>query len=424
MESEDNTGGWRRPGRWMKAALPLLLLAAGVAGAAALALTRPRVEPRPQAERSWAVRVMEARPGTYQPSLHHFGEVRAGRQTPLAMAVGGEVLWISPSLVDGGRVKKGEPLLRLDDFDYRTTLREIDAQLREAEARLAELEAERVAAEDLAGLLQEQLALAEREVERQHKLRKRSVATQKTLDNALMVRATHRVAVRENASKLAMLRQRIEQQRAVIERLREERRRAERDLAETELRAPFDAIVEKVDVGVGRELKPHEPIATLIETASLEIEFTLTDAEFGRLWKDGLIGRKVEALWKLPEQSFRIQGRVARLASRIEASMGGVRLRASILHLSDRVPLRPGAFLEVAVPDLTYRDVVRLPHTALQEDGRVYVVEKGRMQPRSVEIVARDGAFLLVRAGDLAGARVVISRLPESGPGLKVEIVS
>ncbi len=413
-----------RAGRVSRFVVPLLLLTVASIVAALLVLARPTVEAQPRREKIWAVRVVTVEPQRRQPKIRHFGRIVASRRVPLDMRVGGRVTWVSPRLIEGGRVSAGEVLVRLDPFDYEIALRKARAQLEEARARLAELEAELAAARDLEALIAEQVAVAEREVDRQKKLRGRKVATEKALDAARVQLAVQRMTLRENRRRQNTLEERIAQQLAVIERLQAAVEGARRDLAETELKAPFDAIVGEVDIGLGRELKPRERIAILYDLAGLELAFSLTDREFGRLWPAGLLGRAIEARWYTVTRSFRLAGRISRLASEIDAASGGVELRATITDNPDTAPLRPGAFLEVTVPDLVYEGVVALPRSALYEGDRVYVVRDGRLEPRSVERVGSDGPLVLVRGALAAGEQVVVSRLAEIGPGLRVRVVS
>jgi hypothetical protein len=52
----------------------------------------------------------------------------------------------------------------------------------------------------------------------------------------------------------------------------------------------------------------------------------------------------------------------------------------------------------------------------------VYVVVDGRLAPRRVEIVGRDGADAFIRGDYTADDRIVVTRFPEIGPGIKVEV--
>ena len=95
---------------------------------------------------------------------------------------------------------------------------------------------------------------------------------------------------------------------------------------------------------------------------------------------------------------------------------------AEITANPDGAPLRPGAFVEVLLPDRLHQQVVELPASALYRGDTVYAIAEGRLQPRAVELVADLGGRILVRGGLEAGEPIVTSRLAEIGPGLKVEV--
>ena len=89
----------------------------------------------------------------------------------------------------------------------------------------------------------------------------------------------------------------------------------------------------------------------------------------------------------------------------------------------ENIPLRPGAFIEVEMPDRLYQNVVELPASALFDGNTVYVVEDERLRPKTVELVAAYGQEVLIHADLEDGQPVVTSRLAEIAPGLKVKVV-
>lgn len=410
-------------GRWFRWVLPLLVLAAAGAVAALLVLTRPPLEAAAVAERSWAVRTVAAERRDFRPVIRHFGRLVAAREVQLETAVAGRVVEISPNLVEGGELREGELVLRLDPLFYETRLRQLEADLAAERARLAELEIELRTAREMAEVAAEQLALAEKELERQKRLVARKVASPKVLEAAEMALLQRRESTIETERRQATLESRILQQRAAIQRLEAQVVWARRELADTTLRAPFDAVVASVRVEVGRELRAHDPVAVLYDRDAVEIAFSLADSEFARLWRDGLIGREVRASWRLGEETFELRGRVTRIDDRIDRKAAGVGVYATVTENPDGAPLRPDAFLEVELPDVAREGVFVLPGTALFDGGTVYVVEGGRLVARPVRPVARADGLVAVE-GELAdGERVVTTRLAEIGPGLRVEVV-
>jgi RND family efflux transporter MFP subunit len=405
-----------------KVLVPIVLVAASLAGAGYLRSTRPAVQPAPAVERVWTVRAEPARVADHRPVLQLFGDLVAGREVTLRPLVAGEVIAASPALVEGGHVAKGELVVAIDPFHYRIAQRELSAERQEAAARRTQLQSTLRTEWTMLRLDESQLELARRDLARRERLLGQAAASEKALDDARMAVAQHEAALAQRRQAIATLDAQLVQQDAVIERLGAALERTERDLANTELRAPFAGLVTEVAAAVGKRVGVGDPIARLIDEARIEIRFTLSDAEFGRLWRDGLIGRDLEARWRLGTTTFPLAGRIARMQTTIDPSSGGVELYAEITANPDGAPLRPGAFVEVLLPDRLHEQVVELPASALFHGDTVYAIANGRLQPRAVELIADLGARILVRGALDVGQPIVTSRLAEIGPGLKVEV--
>ena len=406
----------------LKLLVPIALLAASLAGAGYLSSTRPAVQPTPAVERVWTVRAQPVRFADHRPVLQLYGDLVAGRDVTLRPLVAGEVIEASRALVEGGRVAEGELMLRIDPFHYRIALRELSAQRQEADARRRELQSTLETERAMLRLDETQLELTRRDLARRERLLGSAAATEKALDDAKMAVAQHEAALAQRRQAIATLEARLVQQDAVIERLGAAIERAGRDVVNTELRAPFAGLVTEVTAAVGKHLGAGDPVARLIDESRIEIRFTLSDAEFGRLWQDDLIGRDLEAHWRLGSTTFPIEGRVARIQSTIDPSSGGVEVYAEITANRNDAPLRPGAFVEVVLPDRLHEQVVDLPASALFHGDTVYAIADGRLLPRSVDLVADLGTRILVRGQLDAGEPIVTSRLAEIGPGLRVEV--
>jgi len=401
--------------------VPIVLVAASLAGAGYLRSTRPAVQPAPAVERVWTVRAEPARLADHRPVLQLFGDLVAAREVTLRPLVAGEVIEASPALVEGGRVAKGELVVAIDPFHYRIAQRELSAERQEAAARRTQLQSTLRTEWTMLRLDESQLELARRDLARRERLLGQAAASEKALDDARMAVAQHEAALAQRRQAIETLEAQLVQQDAVSERLGAALERAERDLANTELRAPFAGLVTEVAAAVGKRLGVGDPIARLIDEARIEIRFTLSDAEFGRLWRDGLIGRDLEARWRLGTTTFSLAGRIARMQTTIDPSSGGVEVYAEITANPDGAPLRPGAFVEVLLPDRLHEQVIELPASALFHGDTVYAIANGRLQPRAVELIADLGARILVRGALDDQEPIVTSRLAEIGPGLKVE---
>jgi membrane fusion protein, multidrug efflux system len=406
----------------LKTLLPIGLIAASLLVAGYLRATRPAVQPAPPTERMWVVSAQPVELADQQPILQLYGDIVAARDVRLRPFVGGEIVEASAELVTGGRLAADDLVIRIDPFAYRTARDEVAAQLREATARKKELQGTLKAEWTMLRLDETQLNLAERDLTRYEKLRGSQVASERAYDEAQIAVAQREAALTGRRQAIETLEARLDQQDAAIDRLEVAIERAQRDLANTELRAPFSGFVTDVDVGLGKWVNAGDPVARLIDEDSLEIRFTLSDADFGRLWRDGLIGRQLQASWRLGRTTFPLEGEVIRVESTIDPASGGVEVFAQITANPEAAPLRPGAFVEILLPDQVYQQVALLPASALFHGDTVYAVENGRLAARAVQLVADRGLHILVQGELAAGEPVLTSRLAEVAPGLKVQI--
>ena len=414
----------RRRHRFLKITLPLLTLVGAVLVVGYLQATRPEIERTGPAERARPIAASTVQIADIQPAIDAFGEVVAQRDVELRALVAGPVVAVGENFENGGTVRAGELLVEIDPFEYRAAVTEAEAALAEARAQLAETRAE-VGAEE-AGLVEDrtQLALAERELDRREALLAKGTASEKTVDDALVRRSDRARALAATERRLAGLRARIARQEAVIARTGVALERAERDLANTRLVAPFDGYLTGVTAALGKRLGVNDRVVRLLDLARLDIRIHLSDADYGRLVSSaaGLRGRPVEVTWRAGDRNFPFRAVIQRADGEVDASSGGVRVFARIEQEASRVPLRPGAFVEVRIPDRVYRAAARLPETALVGGDTVYAVVDGRLEPRPVALLARVGNDVVVSGGIIEGESVATTRFPEIGPGVKVEV--
>ena len=158
---------------------------------------------------------------------------------------------------------------------------------------------------------------------------------------------------------------------------------AERDLSNTRLVAPFDGYLTSISAALGKRLGVNDRVVRLLDQAQLDIQIHLSDADYGRLVSSaaGLRGRPVDVTWRAGDRNFPFRAVIQRADGEVDAASGGVRVYARIEHDAAALPLRPGAFVEVRIPDRVYRGATQLPETALVGGDTVYAVVDGRLEP-------------------------------------------
>ena len=417
----------------IKVFLPLLALMVGVYSYKYLKTSRPVLPDPVRKEVVHPVRSQEIRLVSFQPRLRLFGEARAARKVDLRVAVAGKVVKTGEGLQEGALVKKADLLLSVDPFVYEGALVEAAARLAEARARLKEIKAQIGAEEASIRFAREQLQLAKRDLERAFRLVKKGSVTRQGVDQRTLVVSQKQQVLEGKRSNLLVLQARAEQQEAALDSLKWQLRQAERNRRDTELRAPFTGYVSEVGASEGKLLNVNDRVAVLYDASRLDVAFTLSDQQYGRLLEGGddrqesttggVVGRAVKVIWRLGETQLRYDGVVERIGARVSSQSGGVSVFARLNDPSRPKPIRAGTFVEVILPDRIYHKVARLPQTALYDRDRIYVIgPENRLVERRVRLRAIDGEHVLISSAELvSGERVVTSRLSVIGGGMKVK---
>ena len=404
--------------------VPIVLLAAGAVGASYLIRTKPRVEPSPPTERVWTVDAVAVRLTDEQPEIQLFGKIFAAREIQLRALVPGQVAELHPNLVEGGLVRRGELVLAIDEFEYLSALKESEARLAEVRARIVEREARRLAETQALKRDREILAVLARDLKRARQLRKRGNISIQSLDKKQLElsRQQRAIVLRQNGIDAEAAR--LEQEKATIERLDVAVQRARYDLERTNVRAPFDGVFQNVTAQAGQRLSVNDRVGSLIDTGRLEARFHISDAQYGRLTgtSRGVIGRKARVIWRVGQRELVLNAVVARVGAQIDTASGGVELFARIENREAAASLRPGAFVEVLIPDRVYARVARVPETVLHPGNVVYGVDDGRLAQRQAAIVGRVGNDVLLRGELSEGERLVTTQSVAIAPGLRVEL--
>ena len=246
--------------------------------------------------------------------------------------VGGDIATISSKLsgyvgtvnvVANQTVKAGDPLITLDDGDYKIardqaqaqidtahlTLNRIDAQITGAEASLAQAKAQKlalVAAQKNAQLAQQ----------RAESLAKTSVASQADLDkanagldqaNAQVVAGDAQIALAQ--SQIDVLKGQRAEAEGQLKTLGLALDKANRDLSFTVLRAPYDGVVGNLAVQTGDLVAAGGRLASLVPTDALYVDANFKETQLSKLVPGEQVTIRVDAMDGAP-----IKGTVESLA--------------------------------------------------------------------------------------------------------------
>ena len=326
-------------------------------------------------EKSWPVSVIEAQYDDVNPTLALFGEVITSRRSELRALVGGQVIEVGENFKEGAVVKKGELLLKIDDFEYRNSVIEETAKLE----------------------------VMNRDFERADELFKQGSISEQFRDNALLEKTQQELVLSES----------------------------EKDLRDTELFAPFDGVINDVQATLGKQVSTfNDKIGEIIDIKNMEVRFSISKAQYGRLLEDesAIVGRAIEMKWTVGQRDLIFDAYISRVGAEITSNTGGVNIFANIeLDNDQETPLRPGAFVRLRMPDKTYKSVISIPETAVYEDEYIYIIKDQRLKKAVIVISGYDQSNVLVQPAEELmiqnGDLIVTNQLREAGEGVKVDIL-
>lgn len=422
--SRDRRPSARRGFLWplVQFALMALVLAGAWLAMQSLAASKRERTPRPFTPLVYTVETATAERADNRPDIRLYGQVETGRNVDLRTTVSGDVVEIHPDLVAGRRVAEGTVLLRIDPFAYEGALVEARANLASTRAAIAEIDARLASEREQLEASDAQLELGRADLARALSLADSGALTDKEVDARRLIVSQREQASSQRRNNILIAEAQRTQQEANAERLQWKIREAQRRLEQTALIAPFDGIISDETVETGRSVNANEVVASIYDDTALDVKFTLTNAQYGRMATDAdpLVGRQVELGWSVGGTQYTWPAVIDRIGARVTAERGGVEVFARIGEADNPVQLRPGAFVSLTVPDRVWLRTFRLPETAVRNSDHVFVVVDGKLERRAVRLIAWDGEDAIVDGSLENGDTVLVTRLTEATEGVRV----
>lgn len=398
--------------------LPTLILALGVGAFVALKVTRPTQPAAQLEERAWRVQVQEALPRVLAPTLTLYGQL----ETPelLKAAAPGEAVVQEVLVKEGDRITRGQRLLALDPRDFVPAVQEAQAQVDELEAQIAS-EHQRHRSDRLS-LAQERriLELAQAAVARAERLKKQNLGSASALDEARQAAQTQALKVTAREYSIADHGARLDRLEALLARAQARLEESRLALERSEVIAPFDGIVARVEVAAGDRVRGADVMLSLYALDSLELRARIPAPYQDELRRTLVAGGAIRG-----SAGEAVRLRLDRFSGQADPS--GI---DALFHIEQgREWLRVGEMLAFHIQRPPRAGVFPVPYQAFYGSDRIYLMEDGRMRGLNVEVLGtyldEGGAEqLLVRSDAVqAGDQVVITHLPNAVTGLRVEAV-
>lgn len=371
-------------------------------------------------ERVFSVNLVEARLGTQTPILTAYGSIDSRRTLEIRARTGGTIVDLAQDFENGGRVRRGQLLARIDPAEAQFTLERAESDLTDARDEVREASrALELAGQDLEAA-ETQAELQQRAFQRQLDLQDRGVGTSAAVETAELAAAQTNQAVVSRRQAEAAAEARVAQAQTQLARARTAYAEAEKRLDDTEITAEFSGTLRDVAVVRGRFVSANEKMADLVDPTALDVAFRISTGQYARLLDDdgNLTRAPVRIRLETYGENIETTGHITRDSASVAEGETG---RLIFARLDEPQGFKPGDFVTVEVTEPEVENVARLPATALGPDGTVLALSgEDRLRVLQVTLLRRQGNDILVRGDGLDGAEIVAERSPLLGPGIKV----
>lgn len=156
-------------------------------------------------------------------------------------------------------------------------------------------------------------------------------------------------------------------------RVRLERARYERERGD--ITAPFDGVVDRVDVAAGERVSAGQDVATIVDMGNLRIEASVLEHDLPLIRVGGLATVTTAASPNTP-----VTGRVAAVLPLVDSA---TRAGRALVRVRSNGALRPGMYADVRLESTRLANRILVPApSVIEREGRplVFVVKNGRAQ--------------------------------------------
>ena len=375
-------------------AATLSIIGVGAAVFLILSASKPELKRSKPPTPKPLVRVMTVATGPREVIIRGEGTVRPLREIQLVPEVSGKIIYVSPSLVDGGEFKKDDVLLRIDPVDYQLAVTLAKARIKDSESKLRIAEEEAAAAKEEWRLLDEWGSEVDKE------------------PPALVAKEPQ----------LAAARARLDADRADL-------RKARLNLARTEIKAPFNGRVSAENVDIGQYVGTAQNLATLFSTEAAQIIVPFEDESLYWFHVPGFTPGSQPGAVALIRTRFagrdsEWKGQVVRAEGKLDerSRMEDVVIRVEKPYAT-RPPLVAGLFVAVEIQGRTLENAAVIPREALRADDTVWVVDQhGQLTFRPVDVARMTTTAAVIKGGLNSGEMVVLTTLKAVTDGMQVRI--
>lgn len=225
-----------------------------------------------------------------------------------------------------------------------------------------------------------------------------------------------------SASELEMIRAKLDMLNAKIDEARSDVHSAELNLSYTEIKAPFDGVIDRIPFKPGSLIDEGSLLTTISDNNEVYAYFNVSEQEYLNVLKSNIAdGNNEVGLILANNQEYSLKGKIETTASEYDKSTGNISFRASFKNPESI--LKNGSSAKVVLRR-EVKNAVLIPQKCtfeLQDRNYVYVVDsKNVVHLRNFEPKYRISNFYIVDSGLSSNDSVIYEGIQQLKEGDKV----
>ena len=365
---------------------------------------KPQAQKRSIPETIVRVEVIQAERSNYPIIVNANGTVEAETRGNLVAQIRGEIVAVSNNFRTGGRFRKGDLLIQLDQRDYQAELSRALAQLSQAQAAY-----------------QQEQATSKQAKQDWQRLGNTTAAPDLVLRKPQLTAA-----------------------KAQYDSAKAAHDTAELNLSRTAITAPYDGRIIERRAVLGQYVSVGTPIAEVFATDGVEVRLPISQEEFSQLGLDSFTNReptvsahgddtqaapfKVSITSTIGNQSYQWDAIIARTDSTFDINTRQIDIIAEVQDpfgkLSAQPALKIGQFVNARIEGRTIDNVFVIPNKSIREGRYVYAVRDGKLSKQNITILWQDDQNALVSDGLETNELVVTTSLNSTLEGASAKLAN
>ena len=376
--------------------IPILIVVGFIVAASIIIKINKKPEEKERTFNTLAVIAAYATSDNVKLEVNASGEARPRTEIDLVPEVGGKIIYVSPNFQEGGIIRKGETLIRVEDSDYKVNVIRAKASIAQAEQVLIREQAE-----------------------------------------GEIARRDYEELGRGKPSALALRQPQQAQAQASLLAAKAELETAELQLKRTYVRAPFDGRVRTKSSDLGQFVAPGRTLGRIFSTDVVEVRLPLTDNDLSKM--DLPIAFVAKSRDEAPDVILsatiagklrKWNGKIMRTDSTYDTQTRALFAIAEVFDPYDKgasengVPLPPGLFVDASIAGKSFDNVIVLPRDGLRPEDEVYVVDdKGKVDVRNADVLDTNAENAFLLGGVEPGELVVLSPMEKSRISMTLKVL-